>query len=192
MNKLFYPLSSLQEVYTLMYLSGNLDIDIELPTITSVFNSLLKTMYKESILLAAIKKFHDLMSADKNLFATFSKNLKEQVNANKIKICEAPFLNCKFCNRELIYTNESHCVVFTLFGPKKGLLRSKFCSNCLITFNSDNYIQNNEAYVYRSLGNIDVIVTSSETVVEISLLKEFDNHLIRNAVTFSGNCFFLT
>ena len=94
MQKLFYPLNTLQEVYTLLYLSGSFDLDIEIATLTTVFNNLLKTHYKESILIGAIKKFYDLMGANKKLFSEFSKNIIEQVNHNKIKICEVPFFNC--------------------------------------------------------------------------------------------------
>ena len=187
MNKLFYPLSSLQEVYTLIFLSGNFDIDVEMTSLVTVFNSVLKTQYDLHVLKHAIKKFYDLMGANKNLFSIFTKNLFEKVNEKKITICEAPFFSCKVCKKELIYTSDSRCVVFTIIGPKKGLLRSKFCQFCCITYNADNYIINDKVISYDLTENIDIVVTSSETVIEISLLKDFDNHLVRNATTFSGN-----
>lgn len=45
MNNLFYPFGSLQEVYTLLYLSQKFDQVFEMETLAKVFNSSLKTSY---------------------------------------------------------------------------------------------------------------------------------------------------
>ena len=125
------------------------------------------------------------MSTDVNSFLKFTKNLEQLVEKNKVFICEASFFNCKFCHNKLIYTTSSNCVVFTLNAPKKGLLRSKMCKLCGITYTCDSYYQNNISYSY-DVEMISLVVTSSQSVFEVQLLKDFDKHLVRNAITFSG------
>ena len=186
MEKTFYPLSSLQEVYTLLYLSGNFDIELEIATLIRIFNAILNTNYDKSTLMLAIKKFYSLMDANEKSFSIFSKKLAETTAENKLIYCEALFSNCKFCKNKLIYTTKSSCVVFTLCGPKLGLLRAKYCSLCEITYNANNYHRKNKYYSYKLDECNDFVVTSSESVFEISLLKDFDNHLVRNAISFSG------
>jgi hypothetical protein len=59
------------------------------------------------------------------------------------------------------------------------------CKLCGITYTCDSYYQNNISYSY-DVEMISLVVTSSQSVFEVQLLKDFDKHLVRNAITFSG------
>lgn len=130
-----------------------------------------------------------LMGASKKMFLEFSKNLSDQVASNKIYSCESAFTNCFLCKSELLYNSNiaTNCVIFTLNGPKSGIIRSKTCNYCKITYNTDHYVKNNKHFSYE-YSDLSLIVTSSQSGFEVSLLKDFDKHLVRNAVTFSGYC----
>jgi hypothetical protein len=140
-NQLFYPLKSLEQVYTLLYLSSKYHLDVELSSLTLTFNTVMQTQFNEQQLLFTIKKFYSLMATNEDSFFKLTESLEEKISQNKIIICEAPFLNCKYCKDALINTRKSNCLVFTLSGPKPGLLRSKYCKNCLITYNTDTFIK---------------------------------------------------
>ena len=58
MNSIYYPFGSLQEVYTLLFLSYKLDDIMEMDLITSIFNSSLKTAYGSEVLKLGIFKAH--------------------------------------------------------------------------------------------------------------------------------------
>ena len=115
------------------------------------------------------------------------KKLEDIIEEKKIYICESLVSNCQTCNNTLINKTFSNCVVFTLTGPKKGLLISKSCDCCKITYNCDHYIKNNQFFRYYDCTKL--VVTSCQSVFEISLLENFDKHLLRNATTFSGTIF---
>jgi hypothetical protein len=84
-------------------------------------------------------------------------------------------------------SSSNSCVVFTLNGPKLGLLISKYCQICDITFKTDNYVQNDKSFLYSKDSKFQkYVVTSCQSVFEIALLDSFDKHLVRNAITFSG------
>lgn len=65
--------------------------------------------------------------------------MSDRIAENKISICEAPYFKCQWCMSNLAYSTNKDCVVFTLNGAKKGLLRSKYCGYCKITYNADSY-----------------------------------------------------
>jgi hypothetical protein len=45
MNSLYFPFGSLQEIYTLLYLTSKFDKNIEIDTLQSVFNEALHTTH---------------------------------------------------------------------------------------------------------------------------------------------------
>lgn len=80
----------------------------------------------------------------------------------------------------------NNSVVFTNDGPKECIFKEKLCNYCEIYYECDSYTIDNKKFLYNPNENIDLIVTSKESVFEISLLKEYDKQLVRNATTFSG------
>ena len=188
MNKLFFPLDSFKETFSVLYLVSKFDANTEFDSLTNAFNEVLGCNYKEKQLKIAIDKYFNLMNLNLSIFKNLIKKIDDSACKKKKTICQAPFSNCKRCASSLKVENKIlNCVVFTKNGPKEGYLLKKYCEFCNIYYECDNYSTvDKKKYIYNPNEDIQLIMTSKETVFEISFLKEYDKHLIRNATTFSG------
>ncbi len=133
------------------------------------------------------------MNLNNSSFLKLLSNLDDEILQTKVFICEARFNTCQFCSNLLSTKSRDiiDCVVFTLYGPKQGVMRQKYCPSCQITYNADNYqIKRTKNSYFINIDSNAFIVTSCKTVFEISLLEYFDKHLVRNAISFSGNLIF--
>lgn len=83
MDKLFFPLNSLQETFSVLYLISKLDYHSEFDSITASFNQIFNTNFKENKLKMSIDKYLNIMSMNLYTFHKLTKQIDELISTKK-------------------------------------------------------------------------------------------------------------
>lgn len=187
LDDLFYPMSDLGQVFSLIYLSlhSNQEDFVE---VASAFNQVFKTSYSSLDIKNCFYKFKHLCNFDLALF----KNTYSQLKTIKKDFCKSlvpPISYCLNCNS---YLEKSFKVKSTTFYIRKAslnLIESLICKKCFYTYSADTYTDNTgNTYLYPQSTEISILITSSKTSFQKDLLVAYDGNLIRNGVSLEGFC----
>ena len=155
-----WPLTSLDQLFSLLYISSKCNPNLEISFITKSFNDLYNSTFTECDIENVLNKTTNFN------YKSFMKTIEKiDILISKKQILCAPiYRNCIDCKSELEFKKQSSCVVFCLNEIKKGLLISTACKDCDIIYYIDKYEKSNVFHSYKSM---HFISTSSESIFEV-------------------------
>jgi hypothetical protein len=163
LENLIWPLKSLDEVFSLSYLSAKCDANIEISTITKIFNDIFGTEFTACDVENCLNKITNFN------YGSFLKkvSIMDDKLKNRPVPCGSNYNNCKFCQSRLLVKVASPCVVFCLEEMKNGINVEKECSKCKVNYFIDKYKMNG---CYNSDRYCIYISISRDSVFEVCFI----------------------
>lgn len=162
-EELILPLKTLEEVFSLLYISVKCNPNLEIAFMATTFNDI----YGSSLTQCDIENcLNKLTCFNYKTFKTKICSIDEKLKS-KPTVCEPPYANCKFCQSGLEVKKQSTSVIFRLNAIQTGLILSKACNNCNITYYIDKFEKDGSFYTYENLNYISI---SSETLFEVNII----------------------
>ncbi len=186
MDLICNPLSNIQEVFTLLYITSKFDIDNDKDAIIEIFNSTSNTKLTAIDLVPVLQKYLYLSQSNITEFQSLINNIDQNINKKFSKTIYPPTSNCVNCYADLKIVKTQLINTYTISGPNIYRYVTTQCDtiNCKTLHYVDCYTKNSKGFYYNQ--ETDYIQLSNHSVFERLLIENIDAQITRNGVSFSG------
>jgi hypothetical protein len=176
-----------KEVFGLMYLYFNHTCINDLRQVLAAFNHIYNKNMTLDQVTSLIQRHLFTFGLDKPMMRNLVESLNREIKSFT-KHLYPPIIKCLQCKMMLEVNLKKHMItVYYKTGPEECSIHSSKCNNCAVIYGIDKFRKNGKVYFYSPSIKTEYAQTTSETMFHKSLIREFDEHLIRNAVSLKGN-----
>lgn len=177
-----FPMLNFYQFFILIYLILVEELDVSF--IVDSINSLFNTSFGSYMIQALIEKIEILCKIPFQHLRELFQKAKDSVQEKKR--LSPPLTKCINCDRILSLHNTSFVTVYGSINSKRMKIADFKCSQCSTFYSIDRFSIEKNFFFYPSIIEIKHFKISKITAFEVELLREYDEHLIRNGATFSG------